>query len=190
VVHDRRIDGRTLTFIVSGKLWRNSMIMQDRETGTLWSHLTGEALHGDLTGRRLGMIPSSQTTWSAWRRAHPETTLLRKEEAVDGSPYESYFADPERTGIFRSAWLADRLPGKDLVHGLQIGVDALAVTDARLRREGRMKIRLAGESILLLSAEDGGVRAYRGDEKGEELPVRTAYWFAWSSFFPNTELLD
>jgi len=46
VIYARRVGDRTLTFIVSGKLWRDSLIMMDRETRTLWSHVAGEAIHG------------------------------------------------------------------------------------------------------------------------------------------------
>ncbi|MBI2150594.1 MAG: DUF3179 domain-containing protein, partial [Acidobacteria bacterium] len=31
-------------------------VMQDRETKTLWNHITGEALYGPLVGRALGPV--------------------------------------------------------------------------------------------------------------------------------------
>jgi hypothetical protein len=190
VVHDRRVDDKTLTFIVSGKLWRNSMIMQDRETGTLWSHVTGEALHGELTGRHLKILPSTQSSWIKWKSKHPETLVLAKDEEISASHYANYFDDPDRTGIFRSVWLKDRLPGKELVHGLQMGDESLAVTDARLRRAGSLDLELGGKVIHLEVSSDGGARAFLKDDTAAEWPLRTAYWFAWSSFFPLTEVLD
>ena len=74
-MHARELDGRTLTLLVSGKLWRNSLIMQDEETGTLWSHVTGEALDGELTGRRLEIVPGVHTTWAEWQEAQPKTLV-------------------------------------------------------------------------------------------------------------------
>ena len=62
MVYARRVGDRTLTFIVSGKLWRDSLIMIDRETETLWSHVTGEAIHGELKGKRLESMPVAYTT--------------------------------------------------------------------------------------------------------------------------------
>ena len=65
--------------MVSGMLWRDSLIMMDRETETLWSHVTGEAIRGPLEGTRLEAIPVAHTTWKPWRAAHPDTRALAKE---------------------------------------------------------------------------------------------------------------
>ena len=73
MVYARSLGDTTLTLIVSGKLWRNSLIMMDEETKSLWSHVSGEALSGPLAGRRLESIPSVQTTWKEWVAAHPGT---------------------------------------------------------------------------------------------------------------------
>jgi hypothetical protein len=35
---------------------------------------------------------------------------------------------------------------------------------------------------------DGGVRAYAGVDR-DEIPVTRAFWFAWSSFYPNTQVV-
>jgi hypothetical protein len=70
-VYAREVNGKTLTFGVSGKLIRNSLVMFDRETGTLWSHLTGEALDGPLIGNDLKQVLSEQTTWGRWRLLVP-----------------------------------------------------------------------------------------------------------------------
>ena len=86
MVYARRVGDRTLTFIVSGKLWRESLIMMDRETGTLWSQVTGEAIHGELKNTRLDSMPVAYTTWAAWKAKHPDTKVLIKEKPVHGSP--------------------------------------------------------------------------------------------------------
>lgn len=79
LVFDRRVAGRTLTFRVAGMIWRNNMVMQDLETGTLWSQLTGEAVEGELAGSRLEPFPSILTTWMAWNASHPDGTVLHLE---------------------------------------------------------------------------------------------------------------
>jgi hypothetical protein len=179
----------TFTFIVSGKLWRNSLIMMDEETGSLWSHVTGEALDGTKKGRRLETVPSVQTTWTRWTLEHPEAKLLKKGTEIRGSQYQRYFDDPDRTGMFRANWLQDRLPGKDLVHGLVRGPHALAVSDFGLGPNDTLKVKLGGVPIVVLRGADGGVRAYMA-EGWEEILVRPAFWFAWSSFYPNTLVED
>lgn len=210
-------------------LWRNSLMMVDRETGTWWSHVTGEALQGDLEGESLDIVPSIQTTWGEWRRAHPETEVLRKTEEVSGSHYRSYFEDPDRTGLFRSRWLEERMPGKTLVWGARLGVHAVAVTDAAVAGDGVRLFELAGRPLVAVFGPDGGVRVFiasidgrsltlRRDDEGrlvdeatgstwdpvtgaaasdamrgsalEPVPVTRAFWFAWSSFFPNTRVIE
>jgi hypothetical protein len=189
VVHVRQLGDITYTFIVSGKLWRNSLIMMDEETESLWSHVTGEALDGAMKGRRLEVLPSIQTTWNRWTLEHPEAKLLKKEEAVRSSRYQSYFDDPDRTGMFRANWLQERLPGKELVHGIVRGPHALAVSDFGLAPGDTLGVELGEDAITVVRGPDGGVRAFL-DEGGVELVVRPAFWFAWSSFYPNTLVAD
>jgi hypothetical protein len=227
VVYARTLGQNTSTFIVSGKLWRNSLIMQDLETGSLWSHVTGEALHGSAAGQRLEVIPSVQTTWEAWVREHPETKVLKKDRSVTSSAYESYFNDPDRMGLFRARWLMEKMPGKALVHGVARGPHALAAADTAL--ESLVTATLGEDPVVLWRGADGGVRAFIAEIDGEaldlasersgglrdratgstwdldrgvalsgplagrelqELPVTTAYWFAWSAFYPNTGVVE
>jgi len=188
-VYARQVGDRTLTFIVSGKLWRNSMIMQDRETNSLWSHVTGECMEGELKGTKLEMIPMVQTTWAKWVAAHPETRVLKKSEEVKSSHYEKYFNDPERTGMFRAQWLRDKMPGKDLVQGIVLGPHSLAVPDSSLPPGAVRTAEVGGVPVEITRDNDGGVRAVRTDTD-EELRVLQAFWFAWSSFYPRTEVLE
>jgi len=188
VVHTRQVGDQTLTFIVSGKLWRNSLIMQDKETNSLWSHITGDCMEGELKGTELSQIPSVQTTWADWQTAHPETRVLKKSEEITSSRYEGYFNDPEKTGLFRTLWLQDRLPGKDLIHGLVLGAHQVAVTDAALVVGKPLETDLGDVKITVWRDADGGVRAKTKD--GADLLVRAAFWFAWSSFYPNTAVID
>jgi len=230
VVHARSVKEQTLTLIVSGKLWRNSMIMQDEESKTLWSHITGAAMEGPLLGHQLATIPSVQTTWQAWSARHPETKVLKKSREIRSSRYQSYFDDEEKAGMFRAMWLQERMPGKTKIHGMTSGPHALAVTDERLAVGAVVNSMVGEEAVVLVRSADGGVRAWtrrhegvllqfqRDGEAGpvtdrgtgsawdleqgictsgthggtrlEERPVLLAYWFAWSGFYPNTEVVD
>jgi hypothetical protein len=151
--------------------------------------VNGEALDGVMKGRRLEIIPSVQTTWNRWTLEHPEAKLLEKDEEIRSSRYQGYFDDPDRTGMFRANWLRDRMPGKELVHGITRGPHAIAVSDFGLGPSDTLGVDLGGEAITVIRGPDGGVRAYL-KETSEEIPVRPAYWFAWSSFYPNTLVAD
>jgi len=54
----------------------DNLVMFDEATGSYWSQLLAQAICGPLTGSRLQLIPSTVTTWSVWRSAHEETTVL------------------------------------------------------------------------------------------------------------------
>lgn len=153
-----------MTFIVSGRLWRNSMIMQDEQTGSYWSHITGAALLGELKGTQLRSLTAVQTDWEKWYGANPDTKVLKKEAEIRSSSYEGYFNDPRRTGIFRARYLLDRLPGKELVHGLHLGVHALAVTDALMEKKPFLRTRLNNIPIVLIRTNADGVRAFEAGE--------------------------
>lgn len=57
-------------------LWQRSLVMLDQETKSLWSHLLGECMQGELIGTTLQTLPSEMLTWSAWKKQHPKTTVL------------------------------------------------------------------------------------------------------------------
>ena len=193
MVYARTLGGKTYTFQVSGKLWRNSLIMQDRETGSSWSHVTGRAIDGKAKGAQLEKLDAIETTWGLWYEAYPETSVLEKSEEVKASHYQDYFDDPHRMGLFRAQWLNERMPGKTLVYGAAIGAHAVAVTDAALAGGKQVEIDLGGTPVVVSRAADGGVRAFIAQAEGQEreaLAVTPVYWFAWSNFYPNTQVID
>ncbi len=86
-MYSRRLESRTLTFGHEGVLYKNSFVMYDRETGSLWVHTTGKAIRGPLKGKQLTFLPSMMTTWGRWRSEHPETLVLngRRAEGMMGA---------------------------------------------------------------------------------------------------------
>jgi hypothetical protein len=77
-VYSRQLDGQPLTLAPSGWTYDFTFVLVDRETGSLWypdeKGLT--AIQGPLFGRRLPKLPASDTRWSDWRKAHPESRIL------------------------------------------------------------------------------------------------------------------
>lgn len=48
-----KVNGAATRFVTAG-VYDGLMVMQDRATGTIWSHVTGEALHGPAVGANIG----------------------------------------------------------------------------------------------------------------------------------------
>lgn len=80
-MYGREVDGEVLEFGHAGLLYRDSFVMYDRRTQSLWLHVTGEALKGPLRGKRLEFLPSEVVPWSDWRTRHPDGGVLVGERA-------------------------------------------------------------------------------------------------------------
>ena len=70
------VDGKELTFGVSGLLYNSDVLLYDRETGSLWSQLAAKSVNGPLKGRELTQWPLQHTTWEDWRARYPGTRVL------------------------------------------------------------------------------------------------------------------
>jgi len=110
-----------VTFEVSGKLILNALVMYDRQTDSLWSQFLGQAVHGELDGTKLELLPSQLISLGAWKEAHPETLVLEQ----DGTAYDSYlrYYFNESAGVYGQINPDNRLLPKELVLGV-LGNDA------------------------------------------------------------------
>ena len=80
-IYDRRVGGRTLTFerAIGADAGGVTMPLRDRETGSVWSGRSGEAVSGELAGEQLTLLPSLQVFWFAWSDFYPETEFYEPE---------------------------------------------------------------------------------------------------------------
>lgn len=128
-MYSRELDGKTYTFGVSGKLWRDALVMYDHQSRTLWSHITGEAIRGRLRGKSLKMLAAMpKIDWRTWRLNFPATKVLSvpvgsfdnsftvEEQRRDS--YAEYHAGPE-TGVSGMHYFDTRLNNKELVVGVE-----------------------------------------------------------------------
>jgi hypothetical protein len=132
IVFVREIDGRTLTLAPSGQLWKDSMVFYDRETGSLWSHLLGEAMQGPLRGKRLRKLPAVLTDWETWSARYPEGTVTL-------IPYGSREFN---RGFYHDA--------EQFVLGVAEGESAKAWSLARLRQERAINDDWEGQPVVAL----------------------------------------
>jgi hypothetical protein len=201
IVYARTVAGRTLTFGVSGMLYRDALVMYDRETGTLWSHVDGRALKGSLLGETLQPVPAVHASWKEWKTLYPESVVLKKNGGYRSS-YEDYNRDPSRLGIFGRRMNRSALPPKETEIGdvpiilAAIGADLPVVAFER-RVQGRTLTFTRADSPepALEDAEthtrwrvsDG--EAIDGPLQGHRLTrvvAHPAFWFGWYGFFPDS----
>ncbi len=155
VLFDARAGGRTFEFGSSGFLFRSNKLMYDRETNTLWNHLTGEPVIGALAASdiRLERLPVVVTSWGEWRRQHPATKVLDLKTGHDrpynaGAAYGRYFAS---TGTMFPVWLKSRaLHEKARVFTLVIEGRAKAYAlEALDRAGGVLNDTFAGRALVV-----------------------------------------
>ena len=94
-MYARKVKDQKLTFVVSGQLWNRSLVMMDQETRSLWSHILGECVKGELEGTELKSLPSDMLTWDAWKKEHPDSTVLNMPRTSKNFTKE-FYKDPER----------------------------------------------------------------------------------------------
>ncbi len=169
VLYAGRTAAGTLTFGTSGLLYRSNKLMVDRQTLSLWSNLTGEAVVGRLAGEglRLAVLPVVRTTWGEWRARHPETTAMvpdRELERRFGFDYRAGAADRARAGVRFPVWpRSDALPEKEEIYAVRLpGRAAKAYPLTALLAAGVVNDAVDGEPVVLVAeAPSGAVRAFR-----------------------------
>ncbi len=128
--------------------------MYDRETNSLWSHVTGTAIKGKLTGTRLKLYPAIHTTWAEWKELYPASVVLSKQGRVGiegtNNVYASYFNNESQLGIFGTENPDKSLPGKEFVIGLTLDSVAVAYPYRHLSRKPLVNDLVAGRSLVVV----------------------------------------
>ena len=77
-------NGRRLTFYTGG-LYDGLVVIRDRETDSIWNHITGACMAGELAGARLALVPLLHSTaegvlerYPAARLAYSRQTLIQR----------------------------------------------------------------------------------------------------------------
>jgi len=161
-----------LTFGVSGKLVRNSLIMYDRETHSLWSHLTGSAIDGPLKGAKLQAITATQTSWSSWRRAYPGTKVLPHDYPGQRDHYLRYFAN-EDAGILGRKRDDHRLDAKDKVVGVWVLDHPKAYALTAVRRAKTVNDTVAEVPLVVFGTADAA-SVFRRDPGSRTLEFKNS----------------
>lgn len=186
---DRRVNGQTLEFGVSGLLHNNDLVMYDRETETLWQQITGEALVGELFGKRLRQVPTSGMRWSDFKSQFLNGQVLSRDTGFsrdyERDPYSGYEADPNP--LFPVEGGVDQtIHPKTVVYGVEAGGSFKAYPLEKIEEDGTIKDRVGGISVEV-SYNNGNVEV-KNTDTGEELSATRLFWFAWKAFRPETQL--
>jgi hypothetical protein len=148
------------------------------------------AISGPQAGTRLEKLPARRTSWKAWKRQYPQTSVLSTETGYHRDysidPYEGYY----RIGgiMFPVGDVRTDLAPKAPVLGIHINDQARAYPLSELKKHsGIIGDRLGGESIWIEVDSEGQVVDVI-DANKKSVPHVYAYWFAWQAFHRDTDV--
>lgn len=156
--------------------------MYDRETSSLWSTLHGTPVIGPLVGKGISLKRRSvvTTTWSEWKKRHPQTTVLsldtgHRRDYGEGVAYQDYFSTDEV--MFSVPQLDHRLPNKREVVALRSGgPDTAVAVDTEFLKKNRIyPLKVGNDQVVIITTRKGESRVY--ETKGQTFKV----WDSWNS---------
>ena len=169
-MYGREYDGKELNFEASGGLWHSSLVMQDKETDSYWSIMTGESLSGEFKGTELVELPyGAKAQWKDWVAEHPDTLVLSVDgqEHIDRNPYENYFTSEE--GFRGSTAEDDRLPTKASIYAFLLDDKPFAVPFSSFENGAAFEV---GEWQVFLYRPAGVRRRFhRSHARRKSLPM-------------------
>lgn len=171
----------------SGLLSRSNKVMYDLTTYSVFDTFLGKALTGPLAERGIELQQATviTTDWGTWKKEHPETTVLLEKYALGRDPDFRNGRDANGP-IFPVGDVDPRLS----VHEDIIGVVTGSGKPVAFQRSKALLALRQGDEIafedIRLELDAGGIRAV--NVAGSDLGSHQAFWFAWSQFYPQTEL--
>ena len=190
MVFDANVADKQLKFGVSGLLYQSDVLLYDRQTESLWSQIKQDAVTGELVGTRLKLLPSTQTTWGAWKKRHPNTFVLSTQTGhtrdYDEDPYEDYYAS--RSVMFSVSILSPHYHPKEQVLGVELEGLAKAYPFSELARVKSPFKDKIGRKTVYVAYDSKSRTATIKDTSGKELPSVVGFWFAWYAFHKDTQV--
>ena len=207
IVFDRRLDGEVYSFGTTGKLRDSDLVMYDRKTESWWQQFSGDALVGELTGKKLEQLPVHTVAWSEFRAEHPRGLVLNRDTGFarnyGWNPYVGYDSIDSPPIFATRNEDDDRLPPKERVVYVEVGEEAFAVPFSSFEKEptrmietgrGDLVVRWKGGVASALNApriefgRDVGSAAVTLD--GRPVPFHEPFWFAVAAFRSDVQIVD
>jgi hypothetical protein len=159
----------TLTLALSGRSRDGDPLLVDRQTGTLWSPLTGTPVEGPLAGSGIELqpLPVVLTPWKNWFESRLETRVLAGSDSGD-KPAAGSGGDPAAPGVF----------------ALALGGAVRAYPVDLVARQGVINDELGGRPVVIVAepGADPGNRTIRAFERGDRTFVRSGHSFLGADF--------
>jgi len=189
MVYAGKVKNSKRTLGVSGRLMQRNLVMWDAETDSLWSQLTGEALHGKAKGEKLDMLPAVFVGFGTWKKLHPKTKVLDL-ELVRAKGW--HFT----TDDLAAGYSQGRGRKQHLGVGLRHGKDTLLIPMADLHAKKSLQVTVDGIALEVRWDETEKAvfvheRSQATDAKSTSrkaalpFPYLPTYLSAWKGYYPK-----
>jgi hypothetical protein len=153
IAFDRRLEGRVLDFGTTGRLRHSDLVMYDRQTESWWQQITGEAIVGTLTGRRLTMLPAQIISWETFRATFSTGKVLSRNtghrRSYGANPYVGY-DDVSRSPFLYSGPRDPRLRPMERVVTVSLGSEDVAYPFTVLEQRRVVNDTVGGTPVTVL----------------------------------------
>lgn len=170
-VFNRTVDGQTVEFGTSGKLYNSNLVMYDRNSNSLWSQALGQAIVGKHAGLKLDRIPFDVAFWREWKQLYPDTNVLSRDTGSSrpygADPYGSYYSNNDL--FFPVSNKDDRLELKEIIVGLENGGQFKAYKLQQIQDTRVINDRIGDKSLALFSLYPFMVRVFDSTLDGQKL---------------------
>ncbi len=152
IAFDRRLDGTTYDFGVSGNLRYSDLVMYDRQTESWWQQITGRAIVGELTGKKLTAMPAAMVSFADFRSTHPKGQVLSRDtgflKPYGRNPYLGY-DDISRSPFLFFEEVDGRLPAMERVVTVSLNGEDAAYPFNVLAAQKVAEDTVGGEPIVV-----------------------------------------
>ena len=137
-------------------LRHSDMVMYDRETESWWQQFTGEAIVGDLTGKKLRQLPAQIIGFGQFAEARPAGRVLSRETGYSRdygrNPYAGYDDINGRPFLYRDK-NDQRLRPMEKVVAVEVGDNYKAYPYSITRTRHVIHDRLGTQELVIFHAE-------------------------------------
>ncbi len=152
IVYNAKVNGFDLKFGVSGLLRNSDLVMYDQLTESFWQQFTGEAIVGEMLGKKLQVLPSQIISFQEFKKNYPYGIILSNKTGYNRpygkNPYRNY-DNIETTPFLFTGKKDNRLPQNEKVIGIKIKNIAKAYPYSITQKKKIILDEVANQQIVI-----------------------------------------
>lgn len=176
IVFNRKIEGKTLEFGVSGLLYESNLLMYDRQTESLWSQAGLRCVAGEYNKTKLETLPMQLLTFDEVKRKHPQAKVLSRETGheknYDRMPYGLYSLSEKL--YYPISKKDNRFRLKEMIYAVPFRQTSLAIPLKTLKDGSQTEV-IDGVKVEVIKAD----KTLHATVDDKAVPGYYEMWFSW-----------